>query len=186
MSMLRFSAEASLYIASRHYRTREHALSLFRETNRLRPAMERPEVPPITVPGETIPVHSCLPGWQEFGGICWPPPQTEPPSGGGGHPGIPAPGEGGEPSPGPGGGQPPEKPDPHQTPKNRFRPTEGGKCFADEMRGNKAIFVPKGKYTRLPGDIWFCCDPKPPKECIQCQGVGIDDGACTNGWLPLG
>jgi hypothetical protein len=118
MRTLRFSAEASLYISSGHYRTGEHALSLFRETNRLRPAMERGEVPPITVPGETIPVHSCPPGWQDLGGICWPPPQTEPPSGGGG-PGTP--GFPGEPSgngpPGPGGETPERpRPDPMSTP----------------------------------------------------------------------
>jgi hypothetical protein len=89
MRTLRFSAEASLYVSSGHYRTGEHALSSFRETNKLRPALERGEVPPITVPGEDIPIHSCPPGWQDLGGICWPPPLTEPPSGGGGGPGTP-------------------------------------------------------------------------------------------------
>jgi len=114
MSMLRFSAEASLYISSGHYRTGEHALSLFRETNRLRPAMERGEVP-IEVPGETIPVKSCPSGWDRIGGICWPPPQTEPPSGGGSGPGTPGvPGQpNGEGPHGPGGETPePEPPRP--------------------------------------------------------------------------
>jgi hypothetical protein len=189
MAMLNFSAEASLYVSSGHYRTGEQALSSFREMNRLRPAVGRGEVPPDVIGHEVINVvgYICPPGWTDLGGgACWPPPLTESPSGGGESPGTPGvPVEGGPPGPGVGG--PPEWPEPQQKPpkKRRFNPTEGGKCYADEIRGDKAIFVPKGKYTRLPGDIWFCCDPKPPNECIQCQPEGKDDGACANGW-PLG
>ena len=118
MEMLKFSAEASLYVSSGRYRTGGHALSLFRQMNSLRLALEQSEVPPITWPGpgETIPVQSiCPPGWDRKGGICWPPPLTEPSSGGGGGPGTPGvPGQpNGEGPHGPGGETPePEPPRP--------------------------------------------------------------------------
>ena len=62
MATLKFSAEASLYVSSGRYRTGGHALSLFRRTNSLRLALDESEVP-IDVPGETIPIQDCRPGW---------------------------------------------------------------------------------------------------------------------------
>src|SRR5262249_38712859 len=102
------------------YRTSGHALNLFRQMNCLRLALERGEVPPITVPGETIPVHSCPPGWADIGGVCWPPPMTEPPSGGGGGPGMPG-GPKGDGRHGPGGESGGESPEPQSTDKYKRR-----------------------------------------------------------------
>jgi hypothetical protein len=83
MRTRRFSAEASLYISSGHYRTGEHALSLFRETNRLRLARDESEAPPIVVGDETIVIFECPPGWSRGeDGQCRP--LTEPLSGSGG------------------------------------------------------------------------------------------------------
>jgi hypothetical protein len=159
MNMAGFTAEVALCRSSGHYRTGEHALSLFRQMNRLRPAMERGEVPPITVPGETIPVHSCAPGWELRGGICWPPPLTEPSSGGGGDPGMPGGPDGGG-GPGPGSGEPPERPEPQDTKPPRppirkpYHPRVGDDCHVEYllMRGSNAIDqgtpVRTGKYTR--------------------------------------
>jgi hypothetical protein len=71
MAMLNFSAEASLYVSSGHYRTGAQALSSFREAlssfremNSLRPAVGRGEVPPDVIGHEVINVvgYICPPG----------------------------------------------------------------------------------------------------------------------------
>ena len=93
MSMLRFSAEAALYKASGHYRTRRHAPILPIQTNSaIYPAME---------PGEVVVIRDCLPGWEKLGeGVCVRVPSLP---GGGGPPGTPDE-PGAEPPPPPGGG----------------------------------------------------------------------------------
>ena len=110
MATLKFSAEASLYVSSGRYRTGGHALSLFRRMNSLRLALDESEVP-IEVPGETIPIQDCRPGWIKLAdGSCIRDPSL--PGGGGFPPGTP--GEpGGEGPHGPGG----ETPEPSETPR---------------------------------------------------------------------
>ena len=64
MSMIRFSAEASLYKASGHYRTGRQALYLPRRTNSMRLALDE---------GEVIVIKDCPPGWKKLGeGVCVP------------------------------------------------------------------------------------------------------------------
>jgi hypothetical protein len=169
MRTLRFSAEASLYVSSGRYRTGEHALSLFREMNSLRPALERGEVPPITVPGETIPVHSCPPGWTDIGGTCWPPVQTEPSSGGGsGMPGFP--GEPGEGPHGPGGG--PKPPKPPRPPKQEF------KCRPLDYVCKAEALINAAKHAACEEQIAQCvsdhCKGKTHSELGKCEAACTD------------
>ena len=77
MTMPRFNAEASLYKTSGHYRTSQPMVNSSVQIGRsVWPAAEQE--------GEVIHVHSCPPGWTDYGGTCFPPPVTEPPVGGGG------------------------------------------------------------------------------------------------------
>lgn len=86
MALPRFTAEGALYRTNRYYRSATQAMSAAARMSRpIYPMLDRPEVPPvIDVPGETIPIHSCLPGWSDIGGSCFPDPLTEPPVGEGG------------------------------------------------------------------------------------------------------
>src|SRR5262245_57557265 len=91
MNMPQFSGEASIYQTRGQYRTGRHAITL----------------PTLVISGiypardEVIEVHSCPPGWTDYGGTCFPDPLTEPSSGSGTSSGGPDEvGEGG----GPGGG----------------------------------------------------------------------------------
>jgi hypothetical protein len=168
MAMLNFSAEASLYLSSGHYRTRRQALSRFGKQNRLRPALERDDgPPPITVPGETIPVHSCPAGWSDIGGTCWPDPLTEPPSGGGESPGTPGvPSEDGP--PGPGGG-PPEPPKPKLTPCQRHVQAVGRawrKQCEKETQGTPETMV---GCCRRKEDTCILQYPKQHRKCTDYQ-----------------
>lgn len=172
MTLPRFTAEASLYGTRGQYRNGVPVNTV--PTNMIGPIYPARD--------EVIEIHSCPPGYNDWGGTCYPI-LTEPPIGGSGDPGAPGEsGEGGEPRSGgkPGGGGKPPKDKPKKPP--RFNPTEGGTCYADEMRGDKNVFVPNGKYTRLPGDIWFCCDQQSPRECIQCQPEGGPITRCADGW----
>jgi hypothetical protein len=80
MTIPTFTAEASLYKTSRHYRAARPAVSLS--------AQKVSPVYPALRGGETIHVHSCPVGWTDWGGTCYPP-LTEPPVGGGGGGGGP-------------------------------------------------------------------------------------------------
>jgi hypothetical protein len=103
MTMPAFTAEASLYKTSWHYRTGRHTVNTSpRMLSPVWPALREQE-------GEIIHVHGCPPGFRDIGGSCWPIPLTEPPIGGGGG-GLPS---GGGPSDGGGGsGEPPRPPKP--------------------------------------------------------------------------
>jgi hypothetical protein len=156
MKTLQFYAEASLYISSGHYRTGEHALSLFRQTNRLRPALER---------GEVIVVRDCRPGWIKLGeGVCIPDPSLP---GGGGLPPGPPEEPGAEPTPPPGGGpggEPADKPD---------KPTREQKIGA-AWRRRCAI-----DHYENPEKIIECCHKK-RDECIKdAKGNGRREMACV-------
>lgn len=172
MAMPQFTAEAALYRARGQYRTSmlENPLPTS-PSGLINPARD-----------EVIEVHSCLPGWSDIGGSCWPNPMTESLGGGGGDPGMPGDsGEVGEPHGGgkPGDGGKPPKNKPAKPP--RYTPTEGGKCYANKMRNGETVFVERGRYTQLPGGIWNCCDTKSP-ECILCQLEGDPLTNCVNGW----
>jgi hypothetical protein len=76
MNMPRFTAEASLSRVSGHYRSSRNAFNASAQiTSGLYAAM---------IGGEVVNVHSCLPGWTDVAGVCFPPPLTEPTGGGGG------------------------------------------------------------------------------------------------------
>jgi hypothetical protein len=76
MNMPGFTGEATLYKTSGHYRTgRDIVNSFVQRVSPVRPAAREQE-------GEVIHVHSCPPGWTDYGGTCFPPPVTEPPVGG--------------------------------------------------------------------------------------------------------
>jgi hypothetical protein len=173
MEMPKFSAAASLYVSSGRYRTGGHAPSLFGPMNRLRPALERGEVPPITVPGENIPIHSCPPGWTDLGGTCWPNPMTEPPSGGGngsGTPGFPGEPSGGGP-PGPGGG-PPKPPKPPRPPRQEF------KCRPWDYVCKAEAIINASKHAACEERIAQCvsdhCKGKAPSELGECEANCTD------------
>lgn len=71
MTMPEFSAEASLYQTSRHYRAGVQANKLPAQAiGAFYPAREMEE--------EVINVHGCAPGFTDIGGTCWPDPLTEP------------------------------------------------------------------------------------------------------------
>jgi hypothetical protein len=78
MNMPTFTAEASLYKTSGHYRIHRarHPVSSSAQ-------MISPVSPALFQRPETVEVHSCPVGWSDFGGTCYPP-LTEPPVGGGG------------------------------------------------------------------------------------------------------
>jgi hypothetical protein len=84
MTMPRFTAEAGLYKRSGHYRTSRQAINLSAEMiGTIHPARE------------VIEIHSCPPGWTDYGGTCWPNPLTEPSSSGSAGGGMPGSGGGG-------------------------------------------------------------------------------------------
>jgi hypothetical protein len=79
MNIPRFTAEASLYKTSSHYRThggRKAVDPSRRPGSQIWAALMEED-------GEVIHVHSCAPGYTEIGGVCWQNPLTEPPVGGG-------------------------------------------------------------------------------------------------------
>src|SRR5438128_2215031 len=127
MNMPRFTGEASLYKTSGHYRTGRNRGAIHLAARMISPIYPAE----INVGHETIPVHSCAPGWTDYGGTCFPDPLTEPSSGSGGDPGEPG-GEGGGPGGGVGGGPmtPPKKPRPKRPlrPPRDYHPNKGDKC----------------------------------------------------------
>lgn len=178
MPMPRFTAEVSLYRTSGQYQIAVHSNNLPITIGLLHPARD-----------EVIEVHSCVPGWSDIGGSCWPNPLTESSGGGGESAGSGAEpgGEGGEPRGGGSGGKPPkDKPKP-QRPQT-FKPTPGGKCNADQMLGGKVVIIARGHYSKLPGDIWFCSGPDANNEgsvnSVQCapEGTPIENQHCFDRW----
>lgn len=175
MTIPRFTAEAALYQTNGQYRTGKNMSGI------QLPAQSIGMVYPAR--DEVIVLHSCPPGWSDIGGSCWPDPLTEQGgSGGGGSSGSGAVDE----DSGPGGGDSGEADGvPSKKPPiiPRYKPTVGGRCRADELRKDgSAVFVARGTYTKLPGDIWFCCDSKSTNECIQCPPEGDPATRCANGW----
>ena len=117
MTMPRFTAGASLYKASGHYQTGRQAITL------------PTQMISVIYPAEIIEVHSCPPGWTDFGGTCFPDPLTEPSGGGGGGLGTPGvPFEGGDGGGGGKGGG--TSPKPRPTPEEKARAREIGRCKA--------------------------------------------------------
>ena len=78
MSMPTFTAEASLYKTSGHYRIHRARQAVSSSAQMISPVS-----PALFQRPETVEVHSCPVGWSDFGGTCYPP-LTEPPVGGGG------------------------------------------------------------------------------------------------------
>jgi hypothetical protein len=169
-----FTAQASLYEPSGHYRTGRHAItSPTPMISLVYPAMK----------AEEIEVHSCAPGWVDIGGSCWPVPQSES--------GIP-----GTPEPFPDAPDPfeakrkggPKRGETKKPPRPRrpiFLPKDGGACHADQMyRGtDRVAIIAAGHYyaTGL-GPSWMCCGVNTVDSvatCITCQNHGY--GPCGNG-----
>jgi hypothetical protein len=76
MNMPALTAEASLYKTNRYYRAGRYTIDSSAQTGSpVWPALREQE-------GEIIEVHGCPPGWTDYGGTCFPPPVTEPPTGG--------------------------------------------------------------------------------------------------------
>jgi hypothetical protein len=169
MTIPQFTAEAALYQTNEHYRTGRQVIQ----------SLPRPIIPtaitsevPREVPGENIPLHSCAPGWEDIGGMCWPVPMTESPSSGG-----PAAPGGGSAGSGPGGGgvgggpmTPPKKPptkryiitNENVPPKKGFNPKQGRTCYGLKLEisagGDPIIWDDpfKGKYESGVDGSWFC------------------------------
>jgi hypothetical protein len=159
-----FTADASLYKTSGHYRTYVDASG--------RPADHMGTVclSAIDVPGEVIEIEDDAP---------WMPPSW------GGHTGPGSSGGSGETGPGgggPGGGDGgiPETKDP---PRPHFKPTKDGPCNAFVLYGPD---IRKGRLIRRaqPGPLWECCGKNAKNgtaACVGCQPSGTD-GRCQNGW----
>ena len=163
MNMPGFTAGDSLCKMSGHYRSGRHAITL-----------PTPIISEVYPAREVIEVHSCPPGWTDYGGTCFPDPLTEPSGGGGGGPG-PGPGGGGEggvPGPGGGGTPTPHQKPPRVPPLTPPNPKEGEKCNA--LVGTKYGIV-DGRYrdsTPSGGPkTWSCCDGK-QNLCIGCGQEG--------------
>ena len=139
MNMPRFTAEAALYPTTGHYQTGRYAITLPTPMiSGIYPARD-----------EVIEVHSCAPGWTDYGGTCFPDPLTEP-SSGSGTPDVP--GGGGAGTGTSGGPAKPPKPEP-QTPPH---PKEGAACNA-QLKGKDVFYeVLSGKYRKA-GSSWSCC-----------------------------
>jgi hypothetical protein len=142
MNMPGFTGDASLYRTKRHYLTgrNRQAIHLPAPTiETIHPARE-----------EVIEVHSCPPGYNDWGGTCYPV-LTEPPwGGGGGGPGTSGESSGDKPPSGGGGGSPAPIPTPTRPPRN-YHPTPFGKCH---VRGT----IDKGLYLYDPAKgNWECC-----------------------------
>lgn len=171
MNLPRFTAEAALYQTNGHYHMgRQINYSSLQTVSSISPAEIRGEAP-IDVPGETIPISECRPGWIDIGGTCWPAPLTEPSSGGssgqtGGGSSGGGPGGGAS-----GGGAPPKgKPKTKRffneskvPPKQGFKPKEGRTCYGQKTEigagGDPIItdipYTVKGTYT-AGIDSWNC------------------------------
>ena len=122
MNMPSFTAESSLYKTRGRYWSGRHIVNSLAQTgSAVRPALEQE--------GEVIHVHSCPPGWTDYGGTCFPPPVTEPPTGGAGGnwPIGDGPTDGGY---GGGAGTPPKKA--HECNKSDFGGSQGAAAAAKE------------------------------------------------------
>jgi hypothetical protein len=152
-----FTAQASLYRSSGHYRTGRHARNLPRRTNSLRLALDE---------GEVIVVRDCRPGFIKLGeGVCVRDPSL--PGGGGAPPGPPdEPGAEPPPPPGGGPGEPPE-PVPHGTKPKNFNPKKDAKCHS-----TYPIKIDDGTYGLYSEpDIWACCVTRGGSfACNVCEG----------------
>ena len=146
MSMIRFSAEASLYKASGHYRTGRQALYLPRRTNSMRLALDE---------GEVIVIKDCPPGWEKLGeGVCVPKHSLP---GGGVPPGTPEEPSGEGPH-GPGGGWPGDVPgEEHGTPS---RAEKTGKAWRVQCE----------KEQKDPIKVLDCCVKRTDKCMKEAQG----------------
>ena len=160
-----FTAGDSLYKMSGHYRTGRPAITL-----------PTPIISEIYPAREVIEVHSCPPGWTDYGGTCFPDPLTEPSSGGGGGGGMPGGGDGG---PGGGGGPPGPMPTPTRPP-TKYHPTPFGKCH---VRGGT---IDKGLYLYDPAKgNWECCREATGGSgltCVVCEENGVKN-PCRDGHL---
>jgi hypothetical protein len=150
MNLPRFTGEASLYQTSGQYRTGRHASS-FRTPmiSGIYPSRD-----------EVIEIHSCPPGWTDYGGTCFPDPLTEPSSGSGTSSG--GPGGGGQGGvPGPGGTGSEQTPQPHTTPKpKRYKPEKGKPCYVERSVTSGGVTITdeifEGKYVTNADDKWMC------------------------------
>ena len=166
MNMPRFTGEASLYQTRGQYRTGRHAIAA-RMISPIYPAV-------IDVGEETIPVHSCPPGYNDWGGKCYPI-LTEPPTGGGGSPGSGGePGESGEGGGGDGG-----------VPLDKDAPIPDlGNCSARQIQSKAAKPCHKKIDEDLNGGVknphYFECTGKrrgrvqyPKMQCCQQKGDDV-------------
>lgn len=157
--MPRFTAEAGLYKRSGQYRTSRQAINLSAEMiGTIHPARE------------VIEIHSCPPGWTDYGGTCFPDPLTEPSSGSGTSSGGPGGGgQGG--APGPGGAGPGQTPQPHTTPKPKiYHPEKGKPCYVEKSVTSGGVTITdeffEGKYVTNDDDKWMCDNSEESKNAF--------------------
>jgi hypothetical protein len=141
MNLPGFTGDASLCQTNRHYWTARNrqAIHLPAPTiETIHPARE-----------EVIEVHSCPPGYNDWGGTCYPV-LSEPPLGGGGG-GPSTSGESSGDTPPPGGGRPGPIPKPTSPPR-KYQPTPLGKCHVLGGTIAKGLYM----YDAAKG-WWECC-----------------------------
>jgi hypothetical protein len=170
MKIPAFTAEASLYKTSGHYRTGRHMVTPTAQTvGLISPAAREQE-------GEVIHIHSCPPGWTDYGGTCFPPPVTEPPVGGGGGEGTP-PG-GGPDDDGPGGGGDGEPYGTKKPPKGTHQCGFSENSWRNHFQASECVLdnqtAKKGERYRLycgQDDKIYCChiDRKNNYDCKEIQ-----------------
>jgi hypothetical protein len=157
MSMPRFSAEASLYRASGHYRTGRHALNLSPQMiSKMYPAMEVIEVfgsPP------------CRPGFINLGeGVCVRDPSLP---AGGGLPGGSPDEPGAEPPPPPGGGP---RGEPFDKSETKRRAQDTGRAWREQCEKEDPDIV----------KVFKCCDRK-SNECVkEAKKAPLKELACIH------
>jgi hypothetical protein len=159
-------------LSSGHYRTGRQAINSFAKT------VGAIYLAEINVPGEVIIIEDDAPDGPGLppGGHT-----GSPPTGGGSDGGAGEPGGGGD-----SGGIPSDK-SPKKPFKKTFKPTPGGKCTADSSIDGDIVVIARGRYSKLPGDIWYCSGRdgfSDSEKSIQCQpeGTPIDKQHCNNGW----
>jgi hypothetical protein len=165
MNMPRFTAEASLSRVSGHYRSSRNAFNASAQiTSGIYTSLMGEEV---------IHIHSCAPGWTDIGGVCFPPPLTEPSGGGGGQGPSPVdePGRGGGRG---GGGGHTEARDANGCTFRQFNSKIAKPC-RDKQEEDKKNNVAK-HYLQCKGTKIECCEKRGKfrDECKECNRSGCN------------
>ena len=167
MNLPGFTGDASLYQTNRHYRTGRSRQAIH---------LSAPTIETIHPAREVIEVHSCPPGYNDWGGTCYPV-LTEPPWGGSGTSGE---WSGDKPPGGDGGGRPGPIPKPIPQPtRPRYHPTPLGKCHVRGGTIDKGLYI----YNQAKGD-WECCRETTGGAgllCVVCDEDSAGNNLCGDG-----